>query len=280
MLYAHEAALSSGGRLAVRGRSIRVDGLGDETSAGTNRPAAARCPCRPIRAASDRVHRPRNIRGPRSAGHLTWDLQDQSERWSLLKKCPPALDESSFAYRYGGFGTHELVLYYELVRELLWSCWDRLDESGKTRPGGNGLELFTVGDFLTSEVPRLERVRDEWLAMPDPECHGRTPRSIIDRERARLPERMSSLEAIVDPDCPCCQMMADMPGPVFWHLDGCNMDDDFAFDISHRTREEWEAEQRAWKSLTNSLDRFLNNRCANPRSNSSRGEYLVRRTHF
>ena len=88
------------------------------------------------------------------------------------------------------------------------------------------------------------RVRDEWLATPDLECHGRTPRSIIDRERARIRERVSGHEAIVESDCPCCQMMADMPGPVFWHLDGCNMDDDFAFDIRHRTREEWEAEQR------------------------------------
>ena len=94
-------------------------------------------------------------------------------------------------------------------------------------------EAFTVGDFLTNEVPRLEGVREEWLDSPDPECHGRTPRSIIDRERARLPEGMSGHDAIVDPDCPCCQMMADMPGPVFWHLDGCNMDDDFAFDIYH-----------------------------------------------
>jgi hypothetical protein len=195
-----------------------------------------------------------DCRSPREAalerhGHLAWDLQDQAERWSLLRTCPPALDESSFAYRYGGFGTHELVHYYELVRELLWSCWDRLDELAKSRPDGNGLELFTVGDFLTSEVPRLERVRDEWLATSDPECHGRTRRSIIDRERSRIPERMSGHEAIVDPDCPCCQMMADMPGPVFWHLDGCNMDDDFAFDISHRTREEWEAEQRQWKEF-------------------------------
>lgn len=42
-------------------------------------------------------------------------------------------------------------------------------------------------------------------------------------------------------------MMADLPGPMFWHLDGCNMDDDFAFDIRHRTREEWEAERREWE---------------------------------
>lgn len=106
-----------------------------------------------------------------------------------------------------------------------------------------------VGDFLTSEVPRLEIIRDEWLEATDPECHGRTPRSITDRERARLPEGMSGHDAIIDPDCPCCQMLADMPGPMFWHLDGCNMDNDFAFDIRHRTHEEWEAEQREWEEF-------------------------------
>lgn len=42
-----------------------------------------------------------------------------------------------------------------------------------------------------------------------------------------------------------CQMMADDPGPYFWHLDGSRMDNDFAFSF-HATREEWEAEQREW----------------------------------
>lgn len=176
--------------------------------------------------------------------HLEWDLQHQSERWSLLGECPPGLDESSFAFRYGGFGTHEVVLYYELVRELLWSCWDRLVELEKTLAGADGPVAFTVGDFLASEVPRLGIVRDEWFEGPNLDCHGRTPRSIINRERARIPEAVSGHETIVDPDCPCCQMMADMPGPVFWHLDGCNMDDDFAFDYRHLTREEWETVER------------------------------------
>ena len=111
-----------------------------------------------------------------------------------------------------------------------------------------------VGDFLTDEVPRLERLRDAWFEMPDPECHFRTPRSIIDRERARLPEGMSGHDAMVDPDCPCCQMLADMPGPTFWHLDGCNMDNEFAFDIYRRTREEWGEEQRSWAELDRKLD--------------------------
>ncbi len=176
--------------------------------------------------------------------HLMRDLQDQCERWSLLGECPRGLDESSFAFRYGGFGTHELVQYYHLVRELLWSCWERLAELGKTQPATDGPGMFTVGDFLTSEVPRLESVREDWLDTPDLECHGRTPRSIICRERTRLPEGMSGHDAIVDPDCPCCQILADMPGPMFWHLDGSSMDDDFAFEIHLHTREEWETEQR------------------------------------
>jgi len=180
-------------------------------------------------------------------GHIDWDLQDRCDQWSRLGECPPGLAESTHAFRYGGFGTHELVKYYDLVRELLWSCWERLNELARSTLDASTLDALTVGDFLAAEVPRLEGVREAWLDQGDPEFHGRTPRSIIDRERARLPEAVSGDEAMIDPDCPCCQMMADDPGPVFWHLDGSEMDDDFAFDIYHRTREEWEQEQRDWE---------------------------------
>ncbi|MBI2478781.1 MAG: hypothetical protein HYV60_09150, partial [Planctomycetia bacterium] len=175
--------------------------------------------------------------------HLTWDLQDRCQQWSIRQEAPPGLDESSHAFQHGGFGTHELVKYYDLVRELLWSCWDRLVELSQDAR----FEFLTAGDFLAEEVPRLEQVRDRWLDTPDPECHLRTPRSVIDRERIRMPEGMSGRGAMVDPDCPCCQMMADMPGPAFWHLDGSGMDDEFAFDLYRRTREEWEEEQRQWE---------------------------------
>jgi hypothetical protein len=101
-----------------------------------------------------------------------------------------------------------------------------------------------VGDFLADEVPRLAEKREQWLESPDPEFHGRTPRSIIHNERARLPEGVSGAEMIIDDDCPLCQMQAELPGPMFWGLDGCNMDDDFAFSIYHRTYDQWEEEQR------------------------------------
>jgi hypothetical protein len=186
--------------------------------------------------------------------HLMSDNQDRCDQWSRLDECPRGLDESSDAFMHGGFGTHELVKYYDLVRHLLWSCWEQLTELSQSPAGAQRLESYTVGDFLTEEVPRLERVRESWLDSPDSEVHGRTPRSIIVRERARLPEAMSGEDAIVDPDCPCCQMAAELPGVGFWHFDGSSMDDEFAFNIYCRTREEWEEEQRSWDSYNERFD--------------------------
>jgi hypothetical protein len=186
--------------------------------------------------------------------HLKRDLQDRREQWSQLGECPPGLEKSSFAFRYGGFGTHELVMYYELVRELLWSTWNHLEKLSRSQNVSHRPESLMPGDFLITEVPRLERDRDEWHDTPDPECHMRTPRSIIHRERRRLPEVVSGEEAMIDPDCPCCQMMCDTPGPIFWHLDGSEMDDDFAFDFHHSTREEWEEERRRWEESWKRID--------------------------
>jgi hypothetical protein len=180
--------------------------------------------------------------------HIDRDLQDRAEQWSRLERCPRGLERDSAAFRFAGFGTHEIVMYYELVRHLLWSCRDAARDFTRNARGAPA-----VGDFLTGEVPRLARLRDEWLDAPDPEFHGRTPREIIDHERARLPEAVSGHEAIVDHDCPLCAMQAELPGPMFWHLDGCNMDDDFAFSF-HRTLEEWEDEQREYEEFSRRFD--------------------------
>jgi hypothetical protein len=131
-------------------------------------------------------------------------------------------------------------MYYYLVRALLWSCREQV----AALPHRDATSI-TAGDFLATEVPRLQQLLDKWLDSPHPDYSGRTPRSIIERERARLPEGVSGHEAMVDDDCPLCQMMADHPGPVFWHIDGCNMDDDFAFSF-HRTQEEYDQERREW----------------------------------
>jgi hypothetical protein len=192
---------------------------------------------------------PRNVLLARK-GFIDWDLQDRANQWSAQNCCPPGLDVNSHAYRFGGFGTHEIVIYYYLVRSLLWSCRDQITSLAALPQA----KFMSAGDFLATEVPRLAQVRDAWLDSPDPEYHGRTPRSIIDRERRRLPEGLDPEEAVVDHDCPLCQMMADgLSGPVFWHLDGCNMDLEFAFSF-HATYEEWEAEQREYEEFSRKYD--------------------------
>jgi hypothetical protein len=175
--------------------------------------------------------------------HIVTDLQWQQQHWSRLRQPPPAVPRDSAAYRLGGFGTHEIVLYYDLVRDMLWETAERW----RTRVPDEAA--------LPAEAEHLQRFRQDRLHLPNDDFHGRTAASIIDKERRRLPEKACGDEAVVDPDCPCCQMLADEEqfGPVFWHLDGCNMDDDFAFSF-HRTREEWEAEQREWQAWSRELD--------------------------
>ncbi|HSE23688.1 MAG TPA: hypothetical protein VLB68_18610, partial [Pyrinomonadaceae bacterium] len=67
-----------------------------------------------------------------------------------------------------------------------------------------------------------------------------------------LPEAMGGRTMVVDEDCPICKMMGDEAeaglGVFFWHLDGCNMEQDFAFS-THLTKEEWETEQLMYESI-------------------------------
>ncbi|MBI1901228.1 MAG: hypothetical protein HYS13_08975 [Planctomycetia bacterium] len=175
---------------------------------------------------------------------IEWDMQDRCQQWSEQGRPVRPLDSSSHAYRFGGIGTHEVVLYYDLVRRLLWSF-----------VGGAPPEAPPQGaaspspEAIAAEVGRLRQVRDVWLDGPEREFHGRTPRSVIENERIRMPETMSGKEAVIDPDCPLCAMAAEFSGPMFWHLDGCNMDRDFEFSF-HRTRAEWEEEERRYEEYS------------------------------
>jgi hypothetical protein len=172
--------------------------------------------------------------------HIDWDMQSRELQWSWLKEPAPCLNKASFAYRFAGFGTHEIVLYYILVRMLITDCWKRMSE---------GIEISTP-----DEIARLEQVKAEWLDSPDPEYGGKTPSCLIESERIRLPWLSSAEDALFEDDCPCCQAMAnDKFGPGFQHLDGCNMDNDFAFSFYH-TRDEWEAENRRFERIAKSIE--------------------------
>ena len=146
------------------------------------------------------------------------DLQSRAFQWDFQLEGPPGLSRDSFAYRFGGFGTHEWIVYYELVRFLLESS--------------AALSTADTTDF-TSLVSQLETLKNGWLNEPSPEFDGHVPAIIIDNERRRMPEAMGGRSMVVDEDCPVCKMMGDDAeagrGVWFWHLDGCNMDDHFAF---------------------------------------------------
>jgi hypothetical protein len=160
---------------------------------------------------------------------IDFDLHTRSLQWTFLGEGPPCLAPNSFAYRYAGFGTHEWVVYYDLVRHLLWRATE--------------LDCLDID----AAVSRLEQIKNAWLETGDGEYEGKVPAIIIDNERKRLPQAMSAAEMIIDDDCDLCRMSAldaEMGfGPGFWHLDGSHMDDRFAFS-SYLTLADWEAENR------------------------------------
>ena len=168
------------------------------------------------------------------------DLQSRELQWSFVGNPAPCLRRDSTAYRFAGFGTHETVMYYELLRLLLSECWKRVTE-------GKDVDI-------TDEVARLEQIKAYWLQCPQPDLEGKNPAYVLECERRRLPLIVPADKAVIDEDCPLCQAMAEEFTPMFWHLDGCNMDNDFPFSF-YRTRSEWEEEERRQKEFMDEFNR-------------------------
>ena len=170
---------------------------------------------------------------------IDFDLHTRSLQWSLQNEGPPCLSVDSFAYRFAGFGTHEFVLYYDLIRYLIGQLLESLPAAAETDQAGYDVEQL---------ITKLDRMKTDWLESPQADLDGRIPAILIENERKRLPQAMRPRDMIVDDDCPMCQMCGDETSPLgmgvgFWHLDGSNMDDDFAFS-HYKTRQEWENENR------------------------------------
>lgn len=195
---------------------------------------------------------------------IDYDLHTRSMQWSFQGEGPPCLAMDSFAYLFAGFGTHEWVIYYDLIRHLLSKTFDHLEQTPVCR-GSDVIDQADLGaqpidkvKFVEQEIARLERIKRDWLETPQEEYGGRTPAILIQNERRRLPITISGRELIIDEACPVCQMMAaesELCHEVsFWHLDGSHMDDDFAFS-PFLTREEWDVDRREWKAFTEKFNR-------------------------
>lgn len=217
---------------------------------------------------------------------INLDMDSRCMQWTLLGEGPPCLAPDSFAYRYAGFGTHEWVVYYELVRYLLWRAIPRSevrDEKLETagldnyRTGRDSDRVLArrseVGEQRSEEkvITTLDELKANWLEQPQDEYGGRIPAIILDNERRRLPITMTAAQIMIDENCECCRMMAldaEMGGgPTFWDLDGCNMEEEFAFSTC-LTREEWEAEVREREEFNRKFERDMDER----RQRLARGE--------
>jgi hypothetical protein len=191
---------------------------------------------------------------------IDFDMHTRTLQWSFQGEGPPCLSDDSFAYRFAGFGTHECVIYYDLVRLLLWSTLDHqcLEE---TRP------LLDA----CAEIKWLEQIKYEWLENPQKDFDGRVPALLIENERRRLPITLQAKDMIIDENCEICVMSArevEMGyGPGFWCLDGSHMDEGFAFSFC-RTREEWDEENRRQEEF----DREFNRKWKEKEERLARGE--------
>ncbi|NNE66574.1 MAG: hypothetical protein HKN33_08400 [Pyrinomonadaceae bacterium] len=171
---------------------------------------------------------------------ISMDMQSRSLQWSFTNDEPLPLDKESRAWKFAGFGTHEIVVYYDLIRHLLDAYSLRLKESGRCE-SKEGIA------FLAEE-------RDKWMETPNPEFSGRKPSMIIEYERRRKNIVMSAQESIVDEDCPICVEMSQVfDSPMFWHLDGSHMDDEFVFSF-YRTFEEWRQEQERLEAFARDME--------------------------
>jgi len=183
---------------------------------------------------------------------LSGDMSDREHHWSMLEQCPPGISPESHAFQFSGFNTCEIVMYYEYVREVAWSCWDRLRTMSDTEHAALETSQSELDTFVREEVIRLRRIGEQWLDAPWDEDPMRTPRGIINLERRRQPN--GGQFHPIDPDCPCCQALAAMSGIGFWHMDGCNMDDLFAFAYLHETIESWERNQADYRAMSEQMD--------------------------
>ncbi len=162
------------------------------------------------------------------------DVQDQGQIWMTTGRCPPALSPRTHAYRFGGFGSHEIILYHELTTRLLLQCEQRI------RPGSEV--------DLRAEIRRLEQCQQEWLHQPHQSLYDQSPAAMIARERSRLPAVVPAGHSEEHDDCPICRMMFESGQPMFWQLDNLALDSRFAISL-HDSYEAWQEAQAAWTDL-------------------------------
>ena len=178
---------------------------------------------------------------------IDFDLESRMHQWSFFLEEPPPLSKESHAYRFAGYGTHEWVMYYHLVRFLIWETLElKLDSqshvnhlmssgccrsksvispldklstrdastmssnSMKKAEGRSRVNFRKKSDPTNVElVAYLAEQQAQWLSNPNEDLDGYIPADVIENERRRRPEAMTGRSMVVDESCYCCKMMGD-----------------------------------------------------------------------
>lgn len=170
------------------------------------------------------------------------ELHNRELQWSHEGHCPRPLDRDTYAYRYGPLGRHEVVMYFDLCRELLGVAWERIVAAPEI-----GAEALTQ---------TLHEYARWWLAEGSIDGDPMPPAEIIEQERRRQP--LISTGGCPDDDCPLCRMQAEGAfgaGPSFAGFDGyqLELDEEFAFSL-YATRAEWEQEQEDYRRFSAEME--------------------------
>lgn len=177
-----------------------------------------------------------------------------------------AAPDDSVGYATAPMGSEEMVVYFDLCRELIEAAWlwcvrQQIEQAANEE-----------SEFHSALVDFLRVTRDEWMNSPFES--GSPPSFIVECSRRRVPrgagvpivgitERESETQSeqhIVDCDCPICNMMSDgMFGVGFTGLDGhhLDLDDEFAFSM-YETREEWQDMRQQFEDFSDAVERKQN----------------------
>ncbi|MFG0290637.1 MAG: hypothetical protein ACF8CQ_20855 [Rhodopirellula sp. JB044] len=203
-------------------------------------------------------------RCPRSLMHGAHDWSDaviwgQRQRFESGMPMIAAPDDV-IGYDDAPMGREEMIMYFDLCRELIAAAWDwcaaELDLSGGEPAKAEQREQLV--DFLAS-------VRETWLKEPFEEASP--PRFIIECSRRRVPrgsevpivgmEDKEGEQHLPDCDCPICDMMGSgLFGVGFTSLagDSLELDGEFAFS-THEFIEDWQREQDEFREFNEKMNR-------------------------
>ena len=210
-------------------------------------------------------------------------------QWSLLGEAAAPIARDSHAYRFAGFGTHEYVVYYHLLRHLLSECLTRLKRDREPEaPSLSAVQYSSSGGAVDQSSPSeplvtwLESIKEAWLNVPNEFFGGRIPSAIVETERRRIPLPMSEEEAMLREDIPdeiverfitkiriatseiresstSYRLMHETAGedlgPEFKYLDTADDNEGFIFSTCS-TREEWNAIEINRREIDDKYEQF------------------------